>query len=33
MLENHMRSCLVEQVQGGNIGAVDEIIDLFRRYQ
>ena len=33
MLENHMRSCLVEQVQGGNTGAVDEIIDLFKRYQ
>lgn len=33
VLENHMHSCLVEKVQGGDTAVVDEIVELFRRYQ
>lgn len=33
ILEEHMKSCLVEDVQKGNVAVVDEIVDLFRRFQ
>lgn len=33
ILENHMHSCLIENVQQGNYEVVDEIVDLFKRFQ
>ncbi len=33
ILETHMHTCLVENVQAGNIAVVDEIVDLFKRFQ
>lgn len=33
LLEDHMRTCLVEDIQQGNLSSVDEIVDLFRRFQ
>ena len=33
ILDNHMHTCLVENVQAGNIAVVDEIVDLFKRFQ
>ena len=33
MLDAHMHSCLVENVQAGNLEVVDEIVDLFKRFQ
>lgn len=32
ILERHMHSCLVEDIQKGNLGAVDEIVGLFKRF-
>ena len=32
VLEKHMHSCLVEEVQGGNLGVIDEIVELFKRF-
>ncbi len=33
VLEEHMHSCLVESVKSGELAAVDEIVDLFRKFQ
>lgn len=33
ILERHMHSCLIEDVQQGKTEAVDEIVDLFKRFQ
>lgn len=33
MLEKHMHGCLVEQIQEGNYEGIDEIVNLFRRFQ
>ena len=33
ILDAHMHTCLVENIQAGNIGVVDEIVDLFKRFQ
>lgn len=33
ILEDHMHSCLVENIQAGNLEVLDEIIDLFKRFQ
>ncbi|MCM1306371.1 MAG: metal-sensing transcriptional repressor [Bacteroides sp.] len=33
LLDAHMHTCLVENVQAGNIDVVDEIVDLFKRFQ
>ena len=32
ILEEHMHSCLVENIRAGNDGVVDEIVELFRRF-
>lgn len=32
ILEKHMRSCLVEDVQKGDLSAVDELVELFKRF-
>ena len=33
LLDKHMHSCLIENIQEGNLEVVDEIVDLFRRFQ
>lgn len=33
ILDNHMHSCLIENVQKGNYEVVDEIVELFKRFQ
>lgn len=33
ILDDHMHSCLIENIQSGNLDVVDEIVDLFRRFQ
>lgn len=33
MLDTHIHTCLIENVQAGNIEVVDEIVDLFKRFQ
>ena len=33
VLEEHMHSCLIEHIQSGDLAAVDEIVDLFKRFQ
>ena len=31
VLQNHLRTCVVEQVQQGNLEVVDEMVDLVRK--
>lgn len=33
MLENHMHTCLVESIKNDEFTAIDEIVDLFKRFQ
>ena len=33
VLDGHMHSCLIENIQAGNLEVVDEIVDLFKRFQ
>ncbi len=33
LLEQHMHSCLIENIENGNYEVVDEIVDLFKRFQ
>ena len=33
VLESHMHTCLIENVRQGNYKVVDEIVDLFKRFQ
>lgn len=33
ILEEHMHSCLIENIQSGNLAVVDEIVDLFKKFQ
>lgn len=33
ILEAHMHTCLIENIQNGNFDVVDEIVDLFKRFQ
>lgn len=33
ILEAHMHTCLIENIQSGNVEVVDEIVDLFKRFQ
>lgn len=32
VLQNHLETCVVEQVQAGNVDVVDEVMDLIRRF-
>lgn len=32
VLKEHMRTCVVEQIQSGNEDIVDEVIDLMRKF-
>ncbi len=33
VLEEHLRNGLVGDIQKGNLGSIDEVIDLFRKFQ
>ncbi len=33
ILQSHMHSCLVENIQSGNMEVLDEIVELFKRFQ
>ncbi len=33
ILDNHMHSCLIENIKNENYQVIDEIIDLFKRFQ
>lgn len=33
ILDKHLHSCLIESIQNGDYEALDEIADLFRRFQ
>lgn len=33
MLDAHMHTCLIENIKAGNNDIVDEIVDLFKRFQ
>lgn len=33
LLDNHMHSCLIENIKEGNYQVVDEIVNLFKRFQ
>lgn len=33
ILDTHMHTCLVENIQAGNLGVVDEVVELFKRFQ
>ena len=32
VLENHLHTCVVEQVRGGNDEVIDEAMDLIRKF-
>lgn len=33
ILDNHMHTCLIENIENGNYKVINEIIDLFKRFQ
>lgn len=33
ILYNHMHTCLIENIENGNYEVINEIIDLFKRFQ
>lgn len=33
ILESHMHSCVIENIEKGNYEVIDEIVDLFKRFQ
>lgn len=33
ILDNHMHTCLIENIENGNYEGINEIIDLFKRFQ
>lgn len=33
VFEAHMHGCLVENVQSGNLAVVDEVVELFKKFQ
>lgn len=33
ILDNHMHSCLIENIENKNYQVVDEIVDLFKKFQ
>lgn len=33
ILDDHLHTCLVKDIKEGNIESLDEIVDLFRRFQ
>ena len=33
VLDSHMHTCLIERVNNGDYEAIDEVVDLFKRFQ
>lgn len=33
ILDEHMHSCVLEDIKNGNDAVIDEVVDLFRRFQ
>lgn len=33
LLENHMHTCVVESIQNGDLEIVDELVDLFKKFE
>ena len=33
VIKSHLESCVVDEIQNGNIGVVDEVMELFKRLQ
>jgi DNA-binding FrmR family transcriptional regulator len=33
VLDKHMHSCLIENIKNDNYEVIDEIVDLFKRFQ
>ena len=33
ILDNHMHTCLIENIENGNYEVINEMIDLFKRFQ
>ena len=33
ILDEHMHTCLIEDIQNGKLESVDEIVNLFRKFQ
>lgn len=33
ILENHMHSCVIDNIKSGNYEVIDEVVDLFKRFQ
>lgn len=33
ILENHMYKCVTEEFEKGNLGIIDEVVNLFKRFQ
>lgn len=33
MLDDHMHTCIVEQVKNNDFSGLDEVVDLFKRFQ
>lgn len=33
ILENHMQTCVVKDLENGNYEIIDEVVNLFRRFQ
>jgi CsoR family transcriptional regulator, copper-sensing transcriptional repressor len=33
ILENHMHSCVIDNIKNGNYEVIDEVVDLFKRFQ
>ncbi len=33
ILDNHMHSCFIENINNGNYEVIDEVVELFKRFQ
>ena len=33
LLEHHLRTCITEEIQKGNLDAIDEIVTIIKRYK
>lgn len=33
LIDKHMKSCVVREIKAGNVDVLDEITDLFKRFQ
>ncbi len=33
VLESHLKSCVVEDIQNGDVASIDEVVDFFKRFE